>query len=293
MPGRGSYGPAGKWIHDRAEHLMSKNPDMPKGVAYATATLQGHKVGKSPKKFRTAGGMAYAKAKHRRPIKEYRKTAGVAEEFHDARLYSNLRGMLTGEGAPERVAAHKKLKRYKHKTVGGAMRHGWSRGEKTAELAGFFDELDKVAAIPAAAKFLAGVLLGSALWGSLDEDKKEQVKDKAQELTGRRSMPPIIIMQGQQANRAVQELAKADPSGEDVHKQLGYLRDILPPELRKESALGMDLRTKGEAGVTRPPEPPEGAKSLSFQRLAKSQKIGKIEAIKPPKPNIRAVATKV
>jgi hypothetical protein len=281
MPGRGSYGPAGKWIHDRAHRIMEESPDTPKSMAYAIATQQGHKVGKSPKKFRTSEGVATAKAKFRLPRKEYRKTAGalktlktVAKEDlpYIAIPASVAGGVITASLWP------KKKKRSK---------------EKTAALTGFFDELEKMAAIPAAAKFLAGVLLGSALWGSLDEEKKERIKDKAQELTGRRSMPPIIIMQGQQANRAVQELAKADPSGEDVHQQLGYLRDILPPELRKESALGMDLRTKGEAGISRPPEPPEGAKSLSFQRLNKSQKIGKIEAVKPPKPNIRAVATKV
>jgi mannose-6-phosphate isomerase-like protein (cupin superfamily) len=75
MPGRGSYGPGGKWIHDRAHRIMEKNPDADKGMAYAIATQQGHKVGKSPKGFRTKEGVREAKHKFSGPKKEYQKTA--------------------------------------------------------------------------------------------------------------------------------------------------------------------------------------------------------------------------
>ncbi len=83
MPGRGSYGPGGRWIHDRAHRLL---PQMRKqygsereatSVAFATATQQAHKVGKSPKGFRTPEGVREAKMKHGRPREEYRKTAGI------------------------------------------------------------------------------------------------------------------------------------------------------------------------------------------------------------------------
>jgi len=77
MPGRGSYGPAGKWIHDRAHRIMEDSPETPKNVAYAIATQQGHKVGKSPKGFRTAEGVREAKKKYELPKKEYQKTAAV------------------------------------------------------------------------------------------------------------------------------------------------------------------------------------------------------------------------
>lgn len=76
MPGRGSYGPGGKWIYQRAKHLREKNPDMEESTSFAIATQQAHKVGKSPKGFRTAEGVRTAKRKFRLPIKEYRKTAG-------------------------------------------------------------------------------------------------------------------------------------------------------------------------------------------------------------------------
>lgn len=81
MPGRGSYGPGGKWIHDRANHILNKNPEMSSGdqkdksIAYALATQQAHRVGKSPKGFRTAAGVRTAKRKYDGPKSYYTRTA--------------------------------------------------------------------------------------------------------------------------------------------------------------------------------------------------------------------------
>lgn len=83
MPGRGSYGPGGKWIHDRAHHIMGKNPEMPKGMAYAVATQQAHKVGKSPKGFRTKEGVREAKAKMTLPREMYKKKAAAQKLAFD------------------------------------------------------------------------------------------------------------------------------------------------------------------------------------------------------------------
>lgn len=143
MPGK-QYPPAGKWIYQRAKRLRAKNPDMKESTSFAVATQQGHKVGKSPKGFRTSQGMRTAKAKMTGPVKEYRKTAS---------------------------------------------------------LEGFFDELQKI------------------------------------------------------------------------------------------SAMGMDLRSLGEAGVKRPQFPTEGSKGLSNKLFNQSRKIGQSAAVQPPKPNIRAVAS--
>ena len=74
------------WIHDRAERIRGKNPEMPEGMSYALATQQAHKIGKSPKTFKsketgkkerfgTPLGRAIAKAKFDKPKKEYKKTA--------------------------------------------------------------------------------------------------------------------------------------------------------------------------------------------------------------------------
>jgi len=75
MPGPGSFGPAGKWVHDRANRIMEDNPETPKNIAYAISVQQGHKVGKTPKDFRTPGGVRTAKKKYDLPKKEYQKTA--------------------------------------------------------------------------------------------------------------------------------------------------------------------------------------------------------------------------
>lgn len=56
-----------KWVHDRADHLRAKNPDMPKSMAFAIATQQGEATGHTPKGFGTAEGLRMAKAKYRSP----------------------------------------------------------------------------------------------------------------------------------------------------------------------------------------------------------------------------------
>ena len=52
------------WIHDRAEHLLAKNPSMDKSTAFAIATQQGHKLGKNPKKYGTKEGKQEANWTH-------------------------------------------------------------------------------------------------------------------------------------------------------------------------------------------------------------------------------------
>jgi len=83
MPG-GKYGPAGKWIHDRAHRVLDKGDlqdrygEDAKSVAYAIATQQAHKMGTTPKKkggYGTKMGRRIAKAKYDQPRREYKKTA--------------------------------------------------------------------------------------------------------------------------------------------------------------------------------------------------------------------------
>jgi hypothetical protein len=56
-----------QWIHNRAEHILAKNPSMPKSKAFAIATQQSHAVGKSPKGYGTVEGRREAKAKYPTP----------------------------------------------------------------------------------------------------------------------------------------------------------------------------------------------------------------------------------
>lgn len=62
------------WIHERAEHILAKNPKMNKSQAFAVATQQSHAAGKSPKGYGTSAGKTIAKAKYDQPKKTYTKT---------------------------------------------------------------------------------------------------------------------------------------------------------------------------------------------------------------------------
>lgn len=52
------------FIHDRAEHILAKNPKMGKSTAFAVATQQSHALGKSPRGYGTSEGKATAKKKY-------------------------------------------------------------------------------------------------------------------------------------------------------------------------------------------------------------------------------------
>jgi hypothetical protein len=111
MPGQKSYGPAGKWVHDRAKRIMSEG-DTKKGygkkdgksIAYAIAVQQAHKMGKSPKKFRTPEGMRVAKQKFDLPKKEYRKTAAIAGFFDEMDKIANRRRIVSMLNAERKLA---------------------------------------------------------------------------------------------------------------------------------------------------------------------------------------------
>jgi hypothetical protein len=63
---------------------------MKESTSFAIATQQAHKVGKSPKGFRTPEGVATAKAKMTSPVKEYRKTASLAGFFDELEKAASL-----------------------------------------------------------------------------------------------------------------------------------------------------------------------------------------------------------
>lgn len=164
MPGRGSYGPAGKWIHDRAHRIMEESPGTPKSMAYAVATQQGHKVGKSPKGFRTSQGVREAKSKFRLPKKEYQKTAGakrtlriatsIARKSPSAPPEGLLRAAMRAGKKVERSSASRgmlpgpHLQEHMTDAQKADMMSAAIRAmSKQASMAGFFDELEKISAM--------------------------------------------------------------------------------------------------------------------------------------------------
>jgi len=168
MPGQGSYGSAGKWIHDRAHRIMEKGDITDKhgekggkSIAYAIATQQAHKMGKSPKKHRTAEGMSVAKQKYTLPRKEYRKTASVdpykgyaADEKRRLILGSRIGGALgAGAGLLAGVKSRDALTGLAY-TLGGlgvGTGAGFLSGMGANKMmskkaAAFFDEFQKISA---------------------------------------------------------------------------------------------------------------------------------------------------
>lgn len=81
-----------KFIHDRAEHLQRKNPEMPESEAWAIATQQSHALGKTPKNYGTSKGKAEAKNKYKTPEDDIKtanpKTAEIRNLLKLAKLIS-------------------------------------------------------------------------------------------------------------------------------------------------------------------------------------------------------------
>jgi hypothetical protein len=229
MPGRGSYGPGGKWIYSRAARLRKKNPDMDESTSFAIATQQAHKVGKSPKSFRTPEGVVVAKAKMPGPVKEYRKTAA---------------------------------------------------------LAGFFDEMDKIAAIPGALKFLAGFMISSAIWNKMGNRDKQQMTEAIPFEGGPR--PSDAALPAMAAMLPRDEIpGSVRPHVEAFESDMSRVEQVL----RKHAAMGLDLRMNGPGNVKRPPFATEGSKGLAMKNFNQSRKVGTIAAVKAPTPAPRAAAT--
>lgn len=109
-----------KWIHDRAMSLkkdMKKTygPEKAEQVAFAVATQQAHRLGKSPKTFKskvtgkketfgTPVGRAIAKEKFDKPKKEYQKTASLrraAEELKGLMVISKSANEQMGYSYPQ------------------------------------------------------------------------------------------------------------------------------------------------------------------------------------------------
>lgn len=84
-----------EWIHNRAEHLLAKNPSMAKGTAFAVATQQSHSMGKSPKGYGTAEGKREAKAKYDTPKgDEHAANPGGLESSKMGSLEEEIRSAL-------------------------------------------------------------------------------------------------------------------------------------------------------------------------------------------------------
>lgn len=100
-----------KWMHERADHIMAKNPSMPESEAFAIATQQMHSLGKTPRGYGTLKGKETAKKKFNTPKDDEHRAApkkdSVAEGTEGEKTSSkekkekrpNLKKFLVGTGA--------------------------------------------------------------------------------------------------------------------------------------------------------------------------------------------------
>jgi len=63
-----------EWMHNRSEHILAKNPSMPKSEAFAIATQQMEAGGHGPKSYGTAHGRHAAKVKYNAPKNDEEKS---------------------------------------------------------------------------------------------------------------------------------------------------------------------------------------------------------------------------
>lgn len=103
----------------------------------------------------------------------------VKDELRDPRLYSNLRGRLSGEDLDEILAAHKKLSKGK-RSVGSAMKEGFTRRETKFSVGSAMKERETKLknAAGAAAGGLAGNYLARDKAGLSTKDAREAMRKK-------------------------------------------------------------------------------------------------------------------
>lgn len=179
-----------KWIHDRAEHLLAKNPSMPKGEAFAIATQQSHALNKSPKDYGTAHGRAEAKDKYDTPkddkktanpgslsSKKMEKGAGWNDQLHGGRADDKKPEDFPSSSVAEGAKHEREHTSSEHIAKEIAMDHlvedphyykKLEKLEKKAMFDAFSDEIEKIALnmgdlSPVVTKALTGAGVGASV----------------------------------------------------------------------------------------------------------------------------------
>lgn len=139
----------------------------------------------------------------------------------------------------------------------------------SVRLAGFFDELDKIAGpqFEAALQASGGSMTGLEHAIGHGEWLKQQAAKK--------DLGTIVKRYGRVGGSA------AKPTG-------GFLSRLM----RKAAGVGVDLRLLKKSGVTNISMPTEESLAQAKSKLERTQRVGADLKVKPPEPNIRAVATK-
>jgi len=278
-----------EWIHNRAEHLLAKNPSMNKSTAFAIATQQGHKMGKSPKGYGTKKGKKVARAKYDKPRKEYVRGANPGKLNSPKLAEVGLEeGLIAGGGAALGLglgalgskfrgarAAAKKAKLLKTPNIrpGATPRLEW---------AGEVSKLD-----PASQKAImenplvsqGGIAPEMALMHIRQSMKPG---DKIVDFLARQKTPQVTSKIGSVLPGFLDELTKIAISQSDNPYMLDQIGE---GKIRPKRAAAPDPKFRVKQAMFPTSPTPMGSSGMDAQkRLAKSQKVGTPAAPKPPKP---------
>ena len=135
-----------EWLHERARHILARNPDMPKSEAFGIATNQSHALGKTPKGYGTAEGKAHAKSIYTTPKDDQHK-ANPGHLSTPKLKQAGMRIDFDLHGKPVRAQTHDEwlaglFKRDGAFMVPGMLDHVEALGKHG--MAGFVDELEQM-----------------------------------------------------------------------------------------------------------------------------------------------------
>ena len=175
-----------QWMHNRAEHILAKNPSMPKSEAFAIATQQSHALGKSPKGYGTAEGKREARARYDTP-KDDRKTDNPGY-LESPKMASGFTIEYGNEG--ERMGFSTREEEL-HRILGRDGSFGFDGSKETlgpVKMAAMRMELEKISFGPK----LVGMLEGAAKARGVTVPALQQAKNPVIDLARRKEITKNI-----------------------------------------------------------------------------------------------------
>jgi hypothetical protein len=270
-----------EFIHNRAEHILAKNPDMPKSQAFAIATQQSHALGKSPKRYGTVEGRREARAKYTTPKDDVR-TANPGSLNSPKLAAAPLRAKLKllgsvalasiGASAMDRssdAAIDKAIGAYQHR-------------KKTKQASSFVDEIQKMAR----ERFRDQVKVGQGIDGMdfFGDEDMESSYDRIQPS----SIPPLRVPSlKKKAGFAVSQYS--GPLSHGAIPSVSYIPPFTRPPLRKVSATEVEKTAYSASGTGKVHLPGMRKMPTPAGSLAASKGVATVPAT-PPGPSIAQIS---
>jgi hypothetical protein len=198
------------WIHERAKHLLAKNPSMSKSTAFGVATQQSHAKGKTPKGYGTTAGKTIAKAKYDEP-KAYTSVAN-----------------------PENLKTRKLSDKPTTRWTGSHL--------VKASMASFVAEVTKLADLESTAPVLGGLALGYGPGRNVAGSTAKVLSPHGRKVQGENIARDIAMVAGPASGVAALALAKKYNLGTRLAQTLSkrFPKGVIAsPETEKEIVEGL------------------------------------------------------